>query len=580
MKNYRKTLGAVLTLALILGIFPVTALAEGSYGVSTQYIELQPGETAEVVISADNAAGKVQWSSDGPVSAAGDGWIDSSSTDGTQTITITADSIGEGGTGYVNVYADDVATFSGEQLTNGYTIQVVVAADPSNTASPSTVQDNPPQQQAEAPQDDAPQEYAPQEYVAQDDVAQEHIPQEEVPQEEIPQDAAAEQAAPAADYSELTDGNTAYAELSEEDRMYTTVNNIELYIIRYPRWIDEAGNEVWNDEIMNLDMLSGFDLVTVNYKGVAVDTFQKDDYMIFVLKNLETDVSGYYVLNNGIGFEQLSYITANGRQYIVVDFPADFEVPEGYQMVEMNLGTTKIHALKQITDTSAPADVATDTQAEEAPAPAAEEEIPAQDVPADGSLSTDGISRSAKIVVDPRIEVMLNGYETLVSPGLETEDPADDIYYIYCLVDGKRQLYSYDAAEGTLQRASITVYKEIPTEPQTVIVYQEKTVEVQPETTLDNSGGFLKGIGWGNMQIQVKVLLIALAVAILLIIILIILFAAMSRRNKKRNRKSSKSRVRSAIPPRSSGRTAPLNMDDETFFSYVKTDEDYDSYRR
>ena len=555
MKKYMRTLSAVIALILVLGVFPVTALAEGSYGVSTQYLELRPGETAQVTISADNAAGKVEWSSDGPVSAAGDGWIDSSSNDGTQTITITADSVGEGGTGYVNVYADDVATFSGEQLTNGYTIQVVVTDNPGSAAS-TTVQEDPGQQQAEAPQEEA----------------------------------AAEQA-PAADNAVLTDGNTDYAELSEEDRMYTTVDGVELYIIRYPRWMDEEGNVVWNDEITNLDMLNGFDLVPVNYKDVSVDTFQNEDYTVFILKNLETDICGYYILNNGVGFEQLSVISANGRQYIVVDFPADFVVPEGFQMVEMNFGSTKIHALKQIGDgaAAAPAEVATEA---ETPAPeAAVEEAPAQEAPAEevpaaeapvegepveGSLDEGAVSRNAGIVIDERIEVMLKGYETQVSPGLDSQDPSGDIYYIYCLVDGQKQLYSYDAAEGTLQRAAITVYKEIPTEPETVIVYADP---VEPETTADN-GGFLRGIGWGNMQIQVKVLLIALVVAIVLIIVLIILFAVMSKRNKKRSRKSSKGRVRSTIPPRSSGRTAPLNMDDEAFFSYVKTDDDYDQYNR
>lgn len=544
MKKYMKTLSAILTLAMVLAILPVSALAEGSYGVSTQYIELRPGETAQVTISADNAAGKVHWNSEGPVSAAGDGWIDSSSADGTQTFTISADSVGEGGTGYVTVSAEDVATFNGEQLTNGYTIEVVVTDNPSQNTASTTVQDNPGQQQAEAPQEEA-----------------------------------AEQA-PAADNSVLTDGNSNYEELSEEDRMYTTVNGVELYIMRYPRWIDEAGNEVWNDEIVGLDMLSGFDLVTVNYKGVNVDTFQKDDYRVFILMNPETGVCGYYTLNNGVGFEQLSYITANGRQYIVVDFPADFVVPEGYQMVEMNFGTTKVHALKQIVDgvqTTGPVEAFTEPEteapAEEVPAEAAPaEEIPAEEVPADESLSGPPAAKNASIVVDEHIEVMLKGYETQISPGLDSADPANDIYYIYCLVDGNTQLYSYDAAEGTLQRAAITVYNEIPTEPETVIVYADP---VETETTANTVSG---PINWNNMPIQYKVLLIALAVAIVLIIVLIILFAVMSKRNKKRNRRKGK--VRSAIPPRSASRTAPLNVDDKDFFSYVKTEEDdFDSYR-
>ena len=432
-------------------------------------------------------------------------------------------------------------------------------------AAPSTVQDTPTQQQAEAP-------------------AEGEAPAEEPAQEETttaaPEAAGGQEAV-------LTDGNNDYENLSEEERLYTTVNDIPLSIIQYPRWMDDAGNVVWNDLVTNLDMLNGFDLVTVNYKGVNVDTFQKDDYVIFVLRNPESGVSGYYVLKpDGTGFEQLSYISANGKQYIVVDFPSDFVVPEGYQMVEMNFGTTKVQALKQIVDgavttepvnvfpeTETPAPEAVQEEPAEAPAEEAPAEPPVEVVPEGEGMQAAPAVRTAQIVIDEHTLVALKGYETVVSPGLESADPANDIYYIYCLVDGQKQLYSYDAAEGTLQRASIIVYNEIPTEPETVIVYAEPA---EPETTADTSGGFLKGIGWGNMQIQVKVLLIALAVAILLIVVLIILFAVMSKRNKKRNRRTTKSKGRSTIPPRSASRTAPLNVDDDAFFSYVKTDDDYE----
>jgi len=574
MRKIVTTLSVVLTLGLVAGLLPVTALAEGSYGVSTQYLELHPGESATVTLSADNAAGRVDWSSDGPVSAAGSAYLDNDS----KTIQIDADAVG---TGTIYITPTDIATYDNEELTNGYQIQVVVV---DNNAAPSTVQDNPTQQQAEAPAEGEP---------AAEEAPAEETPAEETPAEEADAEEADAEEAAAAPEVVLTDGNNDYEGLSEEERLYTTVNDVQLSIIQYPRWMDDAGNVVWNDLITNLDMLNGFDLVTVNYKGVNVDTFQKDDYVVFVLRNDESGVSGYYVLKpDGTGFEQLSYISANGKQYIVVEFPADFVVPEGYQMVEMNFGTTKVQALKQVIDgavTTEPVNVIQEevTQApaaEEAPAaeapaaeaPAAEApaaEAPTEVVPEGEGMQAGPVYKNAQIVVDERIEVALKGYETVVSPGLESEDPASDIYYIYCLVDGKKQLYSYDAAEGTLQRAAIVVYNEIPTEPETVIVYADP---VEPETTVDTSGGFLKGIGWGNMQIQVKVLLIALAVAILLIVVLIILFAVMSKRNKKRNRRNSRNKGRSTIPPRSASRTAPLNVDDDAFFSYVKTDDDYE----
>ena len=259
----------------------------------------------------------------------------------------------------------------------------------------------------------------------------------------------------------------------------------------------------------------------------------------------------------------MAYVTVNGKQYIVVDFPDDFVVPEGYQIVEMTLGSNTVQALKKIPEANVPAASQTETAApaDETAAPADTQETPEDEAEAD----------SLRIVPQQRTMVMLNGYTEEVSPGLDSADPTDDLYYIYCLVDGKTQLYSYDSGEGTLQRASITVYHEVPTEPQTVIVYEPaRADDPQPQAqTQQDEGQDLKGIGWNGLQIQMKVLLIALAVAIILIIILIIAFIAAGSRKRKTGR--SRKKKQQDIPPRS-GRSSE-NEDDDAFFSYVKTEQ-------
>ena len=383
MKNMMKTFGIVVIVAMVLGILPFTALADGSYGISTDHVVLSPGETATITVSASNAAGRVDWGAEGAVTSAGSAWLEND----TSTITVTADSVG---TGYITVVPTDIATYDNEEITYGYTIQVDVV-DPNAAPAENDSQDytEEPLQQADDPDDTQPggEDPQPQEQPAQEDPQPQEQPEEPAQedaqsqeQQETEPEIQEETEAPSdvVPGAVLTDGNNDYENLSEEERLYTTVNDQERYIIRYPRWINEEGDQVWNDEIRGLDLLNGFDLVTVNYKGMNVDTFQyKDEITAFVLKNLETDESGYYVLKkDGIGFEQLSYISANGKTFIVVEFPEDFVIPEGYQMVEMSLGTTKVHALKKIMDDESlaqesPQAPAEATPAAEAPAPQA-----------------------------------------------------------------------------------------------------------------------------------------------------------------------------------------------------------------
>ena len=102
-----KLIGTIVVLAMMLGVMPAAVYADGSYYVDTNYIVLSPGETATITLSADNAAGRVDWNSEGTVTAAGSEWLDNDS----RTFTVTADSVG---TGYINVIPTDIATGAGD----------------------------------------------------------------------------------------------------------------------------------------------------------------------------------------------------------------------------------------------------------------------------------------------------------------------------------------------------------------------------------------------------------------------------------------------------------------------------------
>lgn len=561
MKNTSKLLTVLITFAMLASSICITSFADeaadGSYGVNTTYLALKPGETGYITVSADNAAGRVDWSASGSVYVDGatSAWLDN----GTATIPVTASSEG---TGYITVSPTSIASYGGTELSSSYTIQVDVIGDNSSADNSQSAEDN---NQAAADNSQTVTDNS--QNTANNNIA-DATPVAQVAAEDTGDQAAADTAqeeetttaADAANTTVLTDASTDYAELSEEDRLYTTVNGTELYMIRYPRMLDEEGNVIWNEEITGLELLEGFELTRVNYKGLDVDAFTHGDTTVFVLKNLETDESDYYVLNNGVGFSKLTYVTANNKVYIVIDFPADFQVPDGYQMVELSLGDNKIHALKKLNTETIVTEETTQPAETEA---AAEETVQ----PAETEAAAETEANEASAVVDSRIEVMLKGYDELISPGLDSADPSGDIYYIYCLVDGKTQLYSYDSSEGTLQRASITVYDEIPTEPETVIVYENES---------ENQNKLLAGIGWYNMAIQVKMLLIALAVAIIIIVVLIILYIVANCRNKRICRDVSRghhARGGSAPARRGNVRRNAENGD-ESIFSYVKTEPD------
>ncbi len=140
MKNTSKILTGLITFAMLASSICVTSFAgeavDGSYGVNTTYLALKPGETGYITVSADNAAGRVDWSASGTVSVDGNtsAWLDNGST----TIPVTA---GSEGTGYITVSPTSIASYDGTELSSSYTIQVDVIGDTSSADNSQTAAD-------------------------------------------------------------------------------------------------------------------------------------------------------------------------------------------------------------------------------------------------------------------------------------------------------------------------------------------------------------------------------------------------------------------------------------------------------
>lgn len=101
--------------------FSIITLADGSVDISDYYLEIPLGETRDILISANHAAGRCDLSTDGVISASDSAcWVE---TGAPVSITIFGNSVGSG-----NVYISltDVVSEDSEQLYGDYAINVVV----------------------------------------------------------------------------------------------------------------------------------------------------------------------------------------------------------------------------------------------------------------------------------------------------------------------------------------------------------------------------------------------------------------------------------------------------------------------
>ena len=520
MKKLFKTISVIICAAFVLALVPVNAFAAGGFYVDSTYVEVAVGSTAYVTVGASNSVGQVSWSGGSAANASGTEWLDNS----TASIAIYG---AYAGTDYVYVNAPDVATYDEEQTEFYQTITVVVY-DPTPVTEPTT----------EVPETDPVTE--PNTEVPETDPVTE--PNTEVPET----DPVTEPTTEVPETNPVTEPYTTEPQTWEEitteavyeeptrsiwEILSVSVGEMPKSICQYipstENYFDEYGNEIEAD----VPELKGFTTETVDYDTVPVQVLKFQELVtVYVLQDDSTGEYDYYTLDEESGqFEQLPYMTVNDRLYVILNFADTFEVPEGYKLVSVNIGNCNVQAIQRI---------AKENSADEAVEPATEEETTEQLVYA-GNNGTEVILKNR----------VLLGAEVSTIQG---EDPLDDIYYIYCLVDGKQQLYSYDISEETIQRAAFVDLKlKEDAEPET-----ETEAETETETTTAPEATGLFGLSRQSM-----LLLIALAIAVILLIVFVILYLIRGHRyNSANTKKKTKTEVKA-------------NVKDE----YASLDEDEDS---
>lgn len=94
-------------------------------------------------------------------------------------------------------------------------------------------------------------------------------------------------------------------------------------------------------DISSVKMLSGFTATVVPYNGVdvaaAIDS--ENNYTIFYLSPEGTSALTPYIYNEEDNtFTKVNYITQGAYDYIIVDFPENFELPKGYYSSNVTIG--------------------------------------------------------------------------------------------------------------------------------------------------------------------------------------------------------------------------------------------------
>ena len=114
-----RTFVCMLALVLLTALLAVPAYAAGSIQVTTPSLTLHQGEMGSIRVKADNAAGRIDWTSEGMVKAQGSAWVENK----TEIIQVYA--AGQG-SGKVTITLSDAATFDGEVLDSVYTAEFTV----------------------------------------------------------------------------------------------------------------------------------------------------------------------------------------------------------------------------------------------------------------------------------------------------------------------------------------------------------------------------------------------------------------------------------------------------------------------
>ena len=100
-------------------------------------------------------------------------------------------------------------------------------------------------------------------------------------------------------------------------------------------------NYIIATDISSVKMLSGFTATVVDYNGVqvgaAVDS--ENNYTIFYLSAEGTSTLTPYLYNvTDNSFVKLNYITQGSYDYLLVDFPQEYEFPKGFSASNVTIG--------------------------------------------------------------------------------------------------------------------------------------------------------------------------------------------------------------------------------------------------
>lgn len=104
--------------AVLAAMLPARVFAAG-FHVTTPSLSLKLGQKGTINVEADQAAGRVDWKSEGAVSASGSAWVEN----GTQEITVVASGVGDG---RVIITLSDAATYDGEVVSSTYSADFTV----------------------------------------------------------------------------------------------------------------------------------------------------------------------------------------------------------------------------------------------------------------------------------------------------------------------------------------------------------------------------------------------------------------------------------------------------------------------
>lgn len=128
MRKFKKVLGIVTVLMLVLTVLPVSVFAAGSYAASANKTTITVGKTATLTITAKQSAGKFTVSSSNPAIATvskSSMWIDGSHDPASTTVTIKGV---KAGTATITINPENVSDNEYNLLTNKKTITITVKA--------------------------------------------------------------------------------------------------------------------------------------------------------------------------------------------------------------------------------------------------------------------------------------------------------------------------------------------------------------------------------------------------------------------------------------------------------------------